>query len=113
MKVAEFLDYNPHTGTWYEHDYDHATDSVVVTTKQDLQPVLDYAKELRNSGKNDKVGDFGHYAIIPAWLQVELLSRGIKFGRASDTHKLLKIINEEFPRFKVTNLTHNVREFGT
>lgn len=111
--MADFLDWNPVTGTWYEHDYDHGTDSVVVTTKQDLQPVLDYCTDLRNSGANDKVGDFAHYAIIPAWLQVELMSRGIRFGRAEDTQKLLRVINEEFPRFKVTNLTHNVREFGT
>lgn len=47
-------EWNPHTGVWYEEEYDHTTDSIIVHTKQDVQPVLDYAKAQRNSGINDK-----------------------------------------------------------
>lgn len=107
--MAQFLEYNPLRGTWKEYDRDPLTGVEGVTTKQDLQPVVDYCAEARASGVNDKVGDFSHYAVIPAWLQVELMAKGLKFGRQEDTHRLIKEIETNYPRFKVTNLRHHVR----
>lgn len=107
--MAEFFDYNPRTGTWYEHDVHYPDGEGAITIKQDLQPVLDHCKDMRNSGVNDKAGDFAHYALIPAWLQVDLLKKGIRFGRQEDTGRLIKEIEQNYPRFKVTNLRHHVR----
>lgn len=107
--MAEFFDYNPHTGTWYEHDVHYPDGQGAITIKQDLGPVVDYCTALRNSGANDKFDKFAHYAVIPAWLQVELLKKGIRFGRQEDTHRLIKEIETNYPRFKVTNLKHHVR----
>ena len=108
MKVAEFFDYNPHTGTWYEHEIHHATGEGAITIKQDSEPVLDFCRDARNSGLNDKFEHFGHYAVIPAWLQVELMRKGVW----KDTSKLIKEIETNYPRFKVTNLKHHVRAYG-
>jgi len=107
--MSTFQAYNPNTGTWYEEDYDHQTESVVIHTKQDVQPVLDYAKRQRNSGVNDKVGDFSKYAIIPATVQVQLLQKGINIHKGRQTKELIKEIETNFPHLKVTNLKHAIK----
>lgn len=107
--MSKFIDYNADRGTWYEEDYDHTTDTLIVHTKQDVEPVLDYARDQRNSGLNDKVGDFGKYAVIPASVEVQLRQRGINMYDHRQTKELLKVINEDYPHLKVTNLTHAIK----
>ena len=107
--MSKFLDYNANRGTWYEEDYDHATDTLIIHTKQDLQPVLDLAKEERNSGINDKVGDFGKYAYIPAHVEVELRKKGINIYDQNQTAELLREINQNYSYLKTTNLHHEVK----
>jgi len=107
--MSKFFDYNAERGTWYEEDYDHVEDKVVIHHKQDVQPVLDYARHLRNSGENDKVGDFGRYAIIPASVEVELRKKGINIYNQHQTKDLLREINQNYPHLKVTNLRHDIR----
>ena len=102
-------EWNPHTGTWYEEEYDHATDTIIVHTKQDVQPVLDYAKAQRNSGVNDKVGEFAHYAIIPATVQVQLKQKGIDINNKNHTSKVIRQIETNYKHLKTTNLKHAVR----
>lgn len=106
--MAQFLDYNPHKGTalYYEQD----GNTLTTHTMQDLQPALDYTKEMRNSGKNDKVGDFNHYAIITPTMELELRNKGINPYRKEYTARLLKEIDENYPHMKVTNLRHRVKE---
>ena len=102
--MAEFLDYNPTNGCWYEHD--QHLDEGAVTIKQDVQPVLDYANESRNSGINDKHEIFSHYAIIPASVQVEIARKGIPLH---DMGAWVKEIEQNYPHLKVTNMRHHVR----
>lgn len=105
--MAELIGYNAQRGTWYEHEEDG--DKVVVNIKQDVKPVLDLAKEERNSGINDKVGEFSRYAIIPAHVEVALRRRGINIYSNNQTKELLKIINQEYPYLKTTNLNHAIK----
>lgn len=107
--MSTFLDYNKHRGTWYEYDYDPQEDKGIVSIKQDVQPVLDYAKEQRNSGINDKVGDFSLYATIPAHVEVALRQRGINIHNPNHTKRLLRVINQEYPYLKATNLHHELK----
>jgi hypothetical protein len=106
--LSKFLDYNPDRGTWYEEDYDHVEDKLVIHTKQDVEPILDVAQRERNSGINDKVGDLSKYAIIPAHVEVELRQKGINIYDPRQTKELLRAINRDYPHLKCTNLTHNV-----
>jgi hypothetical protein len=106
--LSKFFDYNPDKGMWIEEDYDHTTDTVILHHKQDLQPVLDYAKEERNSGINDKVGDLSKYAIIPAHVEIALRKKGINMYDPRQTRELLKEIETNYPRLKYTNLRHAV-----
>lgn len=105
--MSEFFGYNPDRGTWYEvDDYE---DGLVIHTKQDTRPVLELNKYERNSGKNDKVGDFNHYARIPATIEVELKQRGLNIYNKNNTKKLLEVIDREYPYLKVTNLKHRIK----
>jgi len=101
--------WNAHTGTWYEEDYDATTDSIIIHTKQDTQPVLDYAKAQRNSGVNDKVGEFAHYAIIPAIVQVQMRQKGIDINNKRHYPRVFKEIETNYQYLKTTNLKHSVR----
>lgn len=108
--MSRFLDFNASRGTWYEYDYDHDEDKAYVTIKQDSQPVLDLAKIERNSGINDKVGDFSKYAMIPAAIEVELKRKwGIDMYDQNQTQELLRVINKHYPHLKTTNLTHDIK----
>lgn len=81
-------------------------DNLVIHIKQDVQPVLDYAKAQRNSGANDKAGDFAKYAVIPAHVEVALRQKGINIYNGAQTKELLREINQNYPYLKVTNLHH-------
>ena len=102
-----FYDYNAARGTWYEEDYDHTEDKVVIHTKQDVQPILDWTKEQRNSGINDKVGDFGLYAKIPAIVEVDLRKKGLNIYDKNNTRRLIQEIEQNYPYLKTTNLKHD------
>lgn len=107
--MSKFLDYNPDTGIWHEEHYDHTEDKIVVETKGDCQPSLDYAKAQRNSGINDKVGDFAHYAHIPVAVQVAMLDKGIRFHKKEHLPRVIKEIETNYPHLKTTNLRHSLR----
>lgn len=106
--MAEFFDYNADRGTWYEADFNE-DGSFVITTKQDVQPVIDHATRVRNSGYNDKkLGDFyfQRYAVIPAQVEVELRKKGINIYDKHQTKEVLKAINKDYPYLKTTNRHH-------
>ena len=105
--MSTFLDFNHERGTWYEYKEEDGRGHVSIM--QDVQPVLDLARDQRNSGINDKVGDFGHYAIIPAHIEVALRQRGINIYDQNQTKELLKVINQEYPHLKTTNLHHELK----
>ncbi len=107
--MSEFLDWNPHRGTYYKTEYDHSEDKMTVYTGQDCAPVLEEALQQRNSGDHDKVGDFNRYAIIPAHVEVELRQKGINIYNQDQTPELLREINKNYPHLKVTSLTHDIK----
>lgn len=104
--MPQFFDYNAERGTWYEDDWDHGENKFVLHTKQDVAPVLDYAKDQRNSGINDKVGDFCLYAVIPAVAELQMRERGIDFYNKHQTKEVIRFIEQEAPNLKCTNLRH-------
>ena len=102
--MAKTYEFNPDRGTFYEtEDYDGG---LVIRTKQDTQPVIDHAKKLRDSGANDKVGEFNHYATIPAIVEVQMRAKGINIYDKNNTKRVLREIETNYPYLKVTNLKH-------
>ena len=107
--MSTFLDYNPDTGVWHEEDFNHATGEMTIHTRGDCQPSIDYAKAQRNSGINDKVGEFALYAHIPVPVQVAMLDKGIKFHKKEHLPRVIKEIENNYPHLKTSNLRHSLR----
>lgn len=106
--MSEFFDYDPVAGMTYYTDYDHDNDEIVVHSVQDVQPHLDWAKEVRNSNVADKgiKRDMWHYAIIPTHVQLELRQKGINIYKKDHWRAMLKEINTNYPHLKMTSLKH-------
>jgi hypothetical protein len=107
--MSKEYEWNPHRGTWYEYETDNQTGGVIIHTKQDVQPVLNRNKKLRNSGINDlgglrdKESDLKHYASIPAHVELALREKGIDIYNQNQTKELIKEIERNYPECKVTN----------
>jgi len=106
--MTKEMEWNPHRGTWTEYEDDNQTGGVIIHTKQDVQPVLDRNKKLRNSGINDYGGlkdksDFKHYASIPAHVELALKQKGIDIYNQKHTKELIREIERNYPECKVTN----------
>ena len=106
--MAEFFDWNAARGTWYEVEDDLQTGELIIHTKQDVQPVLDDNKILRNSGANDLGGagdknDLKHYARIPTHVELELRQKGINIYDHDATQRIIYEIENNYPECKVTN----------
>jgi hypothetical protein len=106
--MAEFFDWNPDRGLWYEVEDDHMTGDLIIHTRQDVDPVLERNKKLRNSGVNDLGGmrdkhDLKHYACIPAHIELELKQKGIDIYSRESTRRLIYEIEHNYPQCKVTN----------
>ena len=108
--MSDFFDWNPDRGTWYEHDFDNQTGETVIHTKQDVKPVVDHCQRLRDSGYIDNGIKKGmwHYATIPAHVELELRQKGIDLYKQSDTNRLLKEIDQNYPHLKLTYKKHRV-----
>lgn len=104
--MSEFFGYNAERGTWYEVEDDGLDGDLTIATKQDVEPVLEYTKTLRNSGAHDKVGDFSYYACIPAHVELALLDKGININNKHQTKEMIRAIEQDYPYCKVTNLKH-------
>jgi hypothetical protein len=110
------LDYDPVTGVTTYFDYDHAMQKVILTHSQDVTKALDLASELRADTDRTKKGikeDFLHYAIIPPIIQLEMKQKhGVNFWNKHEDPQVYKLINDEYSRFKVTDIYHSVKRGG-
>lgn len=110
MFRGEFFDHDPLTGMveYYEETSDG---KIHIHTYQDVEPVMDWCKELANSGVPD--GNFRKegwlYAIIPPVIQAEMLKRGINFLDQNDVKKVVEVINKDYPVFKTTHRHHALK----
>jgi hypothetical protein len=104
----EFFDYDPVTGiTEY---YEETSDGKFhIHTYQNVQPHLDAAQRLRNSGEPDAVwkrDEVSMYASLPMTIVHDMLKRGINIFDQNDMPKVLKEINSTYANFKTTYKHH-------
>ncbi len=94
-------------------DYNEATDQMTITHQQDVEPFLKMAAERRASAEYTKHGmkrDLVHYAILPEVIQVEMRDKyGVDVDNRDHWPAVFKLINTVYPKFKVTEITHNVK----
>ena len=102
--MAEFLDFDPVTGVTHWFDHDEATNETRITYTQDVEPLLEYNKALRNEGATDGGIRKGWwlYAKIPAIVQVKMKAKGISLSDPTATKRIIQEINEHYPMLKCT-----------
>lgn len=106
--MRKTYEYNPEGGTYYEIE-DHPDGGVIVRTMQDVSPILEQTKKVRNSGLNDggiKKG-WWKYATIPSavWLKWKH-EDGIDIFNKDHEKAVMKKINSEYPYLKNTERHH-------
>jgi len=108
--MPEFLHFDPFTGTSKYFDWDDSKKEAVITTVQDVQPVLDRAKETANVGGSDSgiKRSFWHYADIPPVVQLELRKKGIDIYSTDKMmiKRMFAEINANYPHCKLTHKKH-------
>ena len=106
--MAKTFEYNDQTGTWYSIEDDSSGD-LIIKTIQDVDPVVDYTKRVRNEGTTDKAikrDGIWHYATLPAAVWLKMKEEGIDIFDKNDEKRMLKYINREVPHLKTTYLKH-------
>jgi hypothetical protein len=77
--------------------------------RQDVEPILERCKELRNSGVVDRgiKNDMWHYAYIPPVVQMEwLVKYGVDFNKKDHLPAVLKLLNTDYKYLKTTDKHH-------
>jgi hypothetical protein len=108
---GEFFDYDPLTGM--TETYEETPDGKMhIHTYQDVEPYMDAAKRIANSGTADetwKKRGVTTYAIIPPIIQGHMLKRGINFMDQNDIGRVVHEMNTTYANFKTTHKHHEVK----
>lgn len=107
--MAILFDYDPVTGIRETFDYDPIRDTVTITMSEDVTPILDRLKALRNDedySRQGIKGEWWHYCTIPATVETALRNKGIDIYDKNATKAILKEINMNFPWLKATDKRH-------
>ena len=105
------IEYDPLTRTSLVSNYDEQTDTLTLTTEQDVEPILDYNKSLQNDSDYTRKGiknEMWHYACIPnvvieKWLNEEGFNI---FDKNNDKALFKKLNSPEYKYLKVTEKIH-------
>jgi hypothetical protein len=107
---GEFFDFDPVTGLL--ETYEEVDGNILIHTYQDVEPILDAAKRIANSGTSDAAWtkhEAAIYAVIPQIVQGQMLKKGINFMDPNDVGKVVREINENYAYLKTTYKHHEVR----
>ncbi len=109
--MSQFFDYDPLTGVTEYFDWDDDKRQAVITKVQDIQPVLDYCKTLRNAEDYSKQGikeSWWRYALIPPVVQLELRKKGLDIHNLdpANQRKVYAEIDRNYPYLKTTTGKH-------
>ena len=106
--AREFFDYDPLTGTTEYVEFAPDGSTFSITTEQDVEPFIEFAKWMANTGTGDanfrKEGWL--YAIIPPVIQTELFRKGINILDKNHNKRVVDEINANYPWLKCTTRHH-------
>lgn len=110
--MAAFVDKNPSNGleTWVDGD---ESNRLQVHYRQDVEPVLEYAKILRNDSLTDKgiKNDWWLYAVFPPVVILEFKHKyGIDIFNKNHMKRAFEILNRDYPHLKTTSKRHTLNQ---
>ena len=79
---------------------------IEIESIQDVEPILKNNKERRDNEDvhQRKKSDWVKYASVPMIVVEQLMKKGINLFDPNDTKKAMKVIEEDYPYLKTTNL---------
>jgi hypothetical protein len=111
--MAEFFDYQPHTGVHESWEYDETTGKAFIHQKGDLEAFFGRNMEARNTrvcdkGVLDNGREFHFYASLTPIVQIELRNKGINIYSKDPTmiRRMFQEINKNYPNCKMTFKKH-------
>jgi hypothetical protein len=108
--MSKFVDFDPLRGlaTYEDMNDNH----LQVHYRQDVEPLLEYTKTLRNEGATDSgiKNEMWHYAQIPQVVILEMrFKHGVDIFNKNHTKRVFELINREYPHLKTTEKMHWVK----
>lgn len=109
--AKRIVDYNPMTGVTTYFDYDHATDTTIVGSEQDVSLLLDVNKQLQNNEGYTKKGikqGWWQYASYPAVIIEKWMNEyGVNVFNKDHQKKVFELTNRpEYRYLKTTTKMH-------
>jgi hypothetical protein len=106
--MPQFVEKDPGgVETWTDDDHEPG---LKIHYRQDVEPVLNYARDLRNNEDYSKAGikrDFWLYATIPPVVIMKLkIEHGLDVFDPNHVKAVHKIINQDYPYLKCTTGHH-------
>ena len=110
--MAIFLEKDPLTGVEsYLADNDSEEKGIRIHYQQDIEPLLNYTKAIRNDGLADSgiKRDLWHYAMITPIVIMKLKNEyGVDIFNRNHYKRLFQLLNTEFKYLKTTDKRHAV-----
>jgi len=109
--MPAFIDKDPMSGMVTEVDQNE-DDEIRHHFSQDVEPVLDHAKMLRNDGLTDSgiKREMWQYATIPPVVILKLkYEYGVDVFKKEHQRRLFQLLNGEFKYLKTTEKMHTVK----
>lgn len=108
---GQYFDHDPLTGLveYYEETPDGKGH---IHTYQDVEPYLEAATALRNSGSTDEVfkrDGVAMYAQVPLSVVGQMMKKGINIFDQNDMPKVIQELETTYSRFKTTYKHHALR----
>lgn len=105
------IDYDPYLGITTYFDYDHGSDTTIVSTEQDVSLLLDQNKRLQNNDDYTKSGikkEWWHYASYPAVIIQKWINEyGVNVFDENHSKKVFELTNRpEYRYLKTTTKMH-------
>lgn len=107
--MPKFVELDDRGVSTFEDDYDGR---LQVHYQQDVEPILEYTKRLRNDGLTDYgiKQDLWHYAQIPPVIILEMrFKHGVDVFNKDHLKRVFELINREYPYLKTTEKNHWVK----
>lgn len=109
--AKRIVNYDPMTGVTTYFDYDHASDTTIISSEQDVSFLLDQNKKLQNDEDYTKAGmkaEWWHYASYPAIIIEKWMNEyGVNVFNKDHQKKVFELTNRpEYRYLKTTTKMH-------
>lgn len=98
--MKRLLDYDDFTGLQTWHDFDESTETTIITSTQDVEPLLDACKH-DNNHADRRMGDNVHVASIPASIHLKwLVELGVDAFNPDHSKAVARLLDGDYKHLK-------------